>query len=153
MKTKNILTIILLLFVVSSVGYLIVQEVIKEPSTQTEEITSGTKFIAYYFHRTKRCPTCIKIEQYINEAIKTGFADELKNNHLEWRIVNIEDKGNEHFEDDYQLYAQAVVLVEIRDGQQQRWKNLEQIWNMVGNKDAFISYIQEEIKLFMGKGS
>jgi len=151
MKNKNILTILLLLFVASSVGYLIFQEVNKPPNTKAGEITSGTKFIVYYFHRTKRCPTCIEIEKYTDEAIKTGFIEELQSKLLEWRIVNIEDKGNEHFEDDYQLYAQAVVLVEIRDGKQVRWKNLEQIWDMIGVKEGFIHYVQEELKSFMGR--
>jgi hypothetical protein len=153
MRIKNVITILLLLFVATSVGYLLYQEVNNEPNAQAEESISGTRYITYYFRRTMRCPTCINIENYTGEAIKIGFAKELNNKQLEWRNINIEDKGNEHFEDDYQLYAQSVVLVEIRDGQQQRWKNLEQIWDMVGNKDAFISYIQEEIKLFMGKGS
>ncbi len=151
MKQKNILTIFLLVFVALSIGYLIFQETDKQPNIKTEEITSGTKIVAFYFHRTKRCPTCLKIEKYADEAIKTGFADELKSDLLEWRNVNIDDKENEHFEDDYQLYAQSVVLVEIKDGKQEKWKNLEQIWDLVGNKEAFINFIQKEIKLFMEK--
>lgn len=150
MKIKSIITLLLLLFIATSVGYLIIQEVNNNSGIQAENSITGTKYIVYYFHRTMRCPTCIDIENFTDEAIKTGFTDDLKSKQLEWRVVNIEDKGNEHFENDYQLYAQSVILVEIKDGKQVRWKNLKQIWDIVGNKEGFINYIQKEIRSFMG---
>jgi hypothetical protein len=107
------------------------------------------KIVVYYFHRTMRCATCIKLEEYSGEAIKSGFTEQLKNGQMEWRVVNIEDGGNEHFENDYKLYSQSLILVEIRNGKQQRWKNLEKIWELVGMKEAYLHYVQEEVKSYL----
>ncbi len=83
------------------------------------------------------------------EAIINAFADGIKRGVLEWKIINIEDAGNEHFEDDYQLYTQSLVIVEIRNGKQQRWKNLEKIWELISMKEAYLHYVREEVKSYL----
>ena len=107
------------------------------------------KIVVYYFHRTMRCATCIKLEEYSDEAIKSGFNAQLKNGQLEWRIINIEDAGNEHYENDYKLYSQSLVLVELQNGKQQCWKNLEKIWELVGMKEIYLRYVQDEVKSYL----
>jgi hypothetical protein len=110
--------------------------------------TAGDVVVAYYFHRTQRCPTCIKIEEYAEEAITTGFAEELRTGALVWRPVNIDEPGNEHFEEDYELSAQAVVLARYAGGEETGWKSLPRIWDLVGEHGAFIDYIQDEVRRF-----
>jgi hypothetical protein len=34
------------------------------------------RVVAMYFHRTQRCPTCLKMGSYAEEAVKTAFAGE-----------------------------------------------------------------------------
>jgi len=71
----------------------------------------------YYFHRTIRCPSCEKdLQQWTEAATKKGFEQELKDGRLAWRAVNIEDAGNEHFEKDYKLTMQSVIVSEGRKG-------------------------------------
>ena len=50
---------------------------------------------------------------------------------------------------DYQLQSQSVVLVEIKDGRQQRWRNLDQIWQKVSDKEAYIAYVHDEVRRFL----
>jgi hypothetical protein len=100
--------------------------------------------IAYYFHGTVRCATCEKFEEYTREALEKGFPVELKNGALEWRVLNVDEPQNKHFVQDYQLTTRSVVLVDVLDGQEKRRKNLTAIWNLVGNRDAFLGYIQSE---------
>ena len=73
----------------------------------------AAKFVAYYFHRTMRCPTCLSIEKQAREAIEAGFAGELEDGTVAWQAVNIEEPGNEHFEKDFELTSSALVLVEM----------------------------------------
>ncbi len=110
---------------------------------------SGDKVTAYYFHTTFRCPSCHKIEQYTEEAIKKYFAKEIETGDLEHRIINIEEKGNEHFVQDYKLYTKSVVLSLIQDGKEARFKNLEQVWQLLRNKDKFYQYIKNETQAFL----
>ena len=63
--------------------------------------------------------------------------------------MNVESTENQHFIEDYQLRTRSVVLVELQDGKQIRWKNLEKVWQLVQDKDAFFNYIQEETGEFL----
>jgi len=69
-----------------------------------------------------------------------------------WKTVDVETKGNEHFIKDYQLFSKAVVVVDMKDGKQVQWKNLKDIWQIVGKKEAFTRYIQGEVQSYLGKG-
>jgi hypothetical protein len=109
------------------------------------EQTSTAKVIAYYFHGTMRCPTCHKLEQYSKEAIETNFKDALASGKLEFKVINVEDKGKGHYTNDYQLYTKSLILSLVKDGKQVKWKNLDKIWEYVGNKQRFIDYVKSGV--------
>jgi len=117
------------------------QELIVDPKSSVD--------IVYYFYTSQRCQSCLKIESYTREAITLGFKDKIDNKKLAFRMVNVEEPYNNHFVNDFGLYTKSVVLVKIRDGKQTEWKNLDQVWNLLGDKDGFISYIQNELKNFI----
>ncbi len=124
----------------------------KTDSTKAEtppEISS--KVIAYYFHSTRRCASCKKIEAYSREAIETGFAEALKTGELEWLVLNTDKPENKHFLEDYQLYTKSLVLSKIEDGEETEWKNLEKVWRLLGDKNSFIEYVQTEVQSFSGQ--
>jgi len=125
----------------------------KKPESKTSqkatEKKTEFKVVAYYFHGNFRCVTCRKLEALADEAIKTGFPQELKDGVIEWQAVNVEEKGNEHFIQDYKLYSKSLVLVEMDGDKQVKWKNLEKIWELVKDKDAYIKYVQDEVKLYI----
>lgn len=107
------------------------------------------KVVAYYFHGTFRCPTCHKLEQYSKEVMAADFKDALASGKLEFKVVNVEDKGNEHFVNDYQLYTKSLVLSLVKDGKQIKWKNLDKIWEYAGNKQKYYAYVQSEVADFL----
>ncbi len=107
--------------------------------------------VAYYFHGNFRCPTCRKLEALSFEAVESGFPEDLKAGRLEWHVINIEEPGNEHFAQDYQLVSKSLVLVGKEDSKQTQWKNLQDIWTLVNNKEAFIKYVQTEIRSYLGE--
>ena len=150
MKAKTILTIVLLVFVGASIVALAARGLRQQPGGPPDTITDG--LVVYYFHGSMRCPTCRKIESYAHEAIKTGFGAELDSGDLQWKVVNYEASGNEHFGEDYEVTAPTVVLVEMRGGEQKRWKNLDRVWELVmtGTKEEFLGYVQEEAKALLG---
>ncbi len=107
------------------------------------------RIVVYYLHMNRRCMTCEKLEAYSQEAISTGFAEQLKDSIIIWRIENFEQEGNEHFVEDYQLYSQSLILSRQHDGREVQWKNLDKIWKLVGNKEQFITYVQSEVTKFI----
>ena len=113
-------------------------------------LNSGpTNDIVYYFHGNARCKTCLTIEMYALEAIETGFPEALKANQIDFLPVNLEMAENEHFIDDFQLSARTVVLERIVDGERKDYLNLTRVWELVGDKEAYITYVQEEAGKFM----
>ena len=107
------------------------------------------KVYAYYFHGSLRCPTCYKLEQYSKEAIENNFKSELATGKLEFKVVDIDQKANAHFINDYQLYTKALVLSLVKDGREIKSKNLIKIWELVGNKDKYVVYVSQELAGFL----
>jgi len=104
---------------------------------------------AYYFHGDYRCSNCYKIEKYSKEAIDKYFAKELVSGELEYEIINIDEKGNGHFAKDYKLYTKSLVLSKVKTGEEVEYKNLEKVWNYLGDKEAFYNYVKEEVTKFL----
>lgn len=106
--------------------------------------------MAYYFHRTLRCPTCLSIEKQAKEAIEAGFAGEMADGVLTWRAVNIEAPGDEHFEQDFEIDRQTLMFAEWRGGKAVRSVKLERVWELVEDPAAFQTYVQREMQAFLG---
>ncbi|MBF0217245.1 MAG: hypothetical protein HQL30_09675 [Candidatus Omnitrophica bacterium] len=110
-----------------------------------EEKPAISKVIAFYFHGSFRCPTCRKLEAYSKETISTNFKYEIDSGKLEFKEVNTEEKGNEHFVDEYQLYTKTLILSLVKDGKEVKWKNLDKIWELVGNKKKYADYVTNAV--------
>ncbi|MBL7072654.1 MAG: hypothetical protein ISS33_02590 [Candidatus Omnitrophica bacterium] len=110
---------------------------------------STTKVIVYYFHTTFRCSSCHKIEQYTEGALREYFEKEIESGDLAYREINVEDKENQHFVKDYQIYTKSVVLSLSEGGKEIKFKNLEKVWQYLGNRDKFYEYIKGETQSFL----
>jgi len=118
-------------------------------SGQADNASDSPKFIATYFLTNVRCPSCLTIERLTKETIQTEFADQLDANLLEWRTINIDGEGNFHFVKDYNLYTKSVIISEMSEGKEIRWKNLPKVWELLGNEAKFSRYLKDEITAFM----
>ena len=114
---------------------------------------SDSGVVAYYFHGNFRCASCRAIEAYTKEALELYFNDEIASGKLELRVVNVEEKGNEHFVNDYKLYTKSVVLSKVEGGKEVNYKNLEGVWQYLRNKQQFFDYVKKETEAFIAGGS
>ena len=74
---------------------------------------------------------------------------ELKSGQLEWRNVNVNQPGNEHFVKDYNLTTEQVIVAEFAHGKQTRWKDLYKIWDLVKDEQAYKNYVVDETKGYL----
>ena len=109
----------------------------------------SAQVIAYYFHGDFRCVTCRNLEGYAREAIESNFKTELNAGAIIFKAVNVQKKENEHFINDYQLYSKALVLLLQKEGKEIRYKNLDKIWQLVGNKKKYLNYVKREMASFI----
>ncbi|MEZ5359963.1 MAG: nitrophenyl compound nitroreductase subunit ArsF family protein [Candidatus Zixiibacteriota bacterium] len=152
MKGKKILTIILAVFIIASVAHVVYHNFIKDADAEIVSVDAAPAFsgvTVYYFHNTKRCPTCTKIEELSYKTVHDNFADALASGAMQWQVINIEEPPNEHYADDYGLIVQSLVVVDNRPGHDGNWKNLEQIWDLVWEEDQFTDYVKSEIDSVM----
>jgi hypothetical protein len=66
--------------------------------------------------------------------------------------VNVQLPENRHFINDYQLFTKSLVIVRIQNGYRVEWKNLEKVWELAGDKQAFLTYVQDEVGKYLRKG-
>jgi hypothetical protein len=148
MKGKKIITWTLLAFVGISVAALVYKEARTKGTAAPSPVgvsERGTKVVAYYFHGNYRCQTCLAIERYAKASIEESFADSLREQRLEFRPVNVDEAANVHYVQDYELQTRSLVLALFQDGRQQKWKTLDEVWLLVGDRGRFDHYVTNEV--------
>lgn len=135
MKTNSIifLTLALLIAIIAGCG--------KTEDASTKK-NPGDKYIAYYFHPTARCESCINLENYVKEIVETKYARE----GFRFKEINIDKTENEHFKKDFDLKFSSVI---IRNLNNNKWKNLDSVWSYTENKEKFMKYADRVISDFI----
>lgn len=111
---------------------------------------SRRKIVVTYFLTNTRCPSCYKIETFSESAVQTAFVGPLRDGRMEWRTINTDEPRNEHFVKDYKLFTKSVIVSEVVDGKEVRWKNCDKVWDLLDDQKAFESYIVKEVKAYLG---
>ncbi|MCP4725760.1 MAG: hypothetical protein GY863_12025 [bacterium] len=149
MSVKKAATIILILFVISSI-FVMISKIIKEDTAYTNinDLPENID-VVYYFHSNYRCETCELVEKNTGDVMQEYYSEELRDGTLIWKVINTDEEGNQHFLDDYELYSGAVVLVKRRNGIELTYKSLELIWELAYDEPEFEKYVSGEIKNFL----
>ncbi|HOJ60649.1 MAG TPA: nitrophenyl compound nitroreductase subunit ArsF family protein [bacterium] len=114
---------------------------------------SSCQWVVYYFHRTVRCPTCLKIEMLTSQTVQEHFSDFLQEGILEWHVINMEEPRYQHFVNDFQLTAPSVILAKIQNGQTIQWETVEEVWNYAETPDSFSDFLKEKIEKYFTPNS
>ncbi len=108
-----------------------------------------TKIEILYFHATIRCHACLTIEEYTGNILKTRFQKEMDNGLFKFKSIDFLEEDNEHYQQDYQIDTQSLILSKKEDGKEVKWKNLDKIWDYYYDFNKFEKYITEEINQFI----
>lgn len=104
-----------------------------------------------YFHATARCASCLKIEDLTNATMTTRFAGPIAEKRVVWRLVNVDEPEHAHYVKDYGLFTKSVVVSEVKAGKEVRWKNLDQVWPLLRDPEAFQAYVEREVRAYLEK--
>lgn len=103
MKTLKsiILTLFVMLFVFAG-----------SAETPTSSKIEGEKTKVYYFHNTRRCPTCMAIEKETKNVLKEQpYSDAKENGELVFKSYNAEDTGNKKLVKELGVTGSALIVV------------------------------------------
>jgi len=109
------------------------------------------RVVAMYFHRTERCPTCQKMGSYSEEAVKAAFADEIKEGKVAFYSIDFQAAKNAKYVNAYGITGPTLIVAKISDNKVVSRRNLEDIWEHVRDKPAFLQYVQENVKAALGE--
>ena len=148
MSTKAAFTAGLLLVVAASIATPIVRGLTagRREATADAAPPQPDALVVYYFRGNVRCPACRTLEACSREVVADRFSTAAVDGHIQWRAIEYQTPGNEHFMTDYQLITGGVVLVKFRDGRPTRWKALPETWNMTGDRKALARYLEDAIR-------
>jgi len=122
-----------------------------EPPTPEPAATnaSNQQVIAYYFHRTVRCHTCLEIEKEAKAVMERQFKTELDAKELVFKPVNYQEPENGHFVQDYKLPCPSLVLVRQKNGKDEKWKLLGETWQLVQDPIKLQRYVETEVSKYL----
>ena len=106
------------------------------------------RVVAIYFHRTERCPTCQKMGSYAEEAVKKGFAEQVKKGTVEFYFIDFQNEKNAALKKGYKISGPALIVAQVRDNKVKQFKNLKEIWTKVQKKDEFVKYVRENLDAY-----
>ncbi|MBN2577361.1 MAG: hypothetical protein JXB10_00025 [Pirellulales bacterium] len=106
------------------------------------------RVIVMYFHRTQRCPTCLRMGSYSEEAVRKGFAREVKSGAVEFHYVDFQDKKNAALTKGYKIGGPSLIVVKVMKNKAVEARNLTEIWSKNRDKDVFLKYVQDSVAAF-----
>jgi hypothetical protein len=83
--------------------------------------TTGTinKIEVIDFHTTRRCKTCLKIEDNTKNLLQSDFKQEMDSGTLSFYTVNIDDKANFEIAERFEAAGTALFINVVKDGIEQ----------------------------------
>ena len=109
------------------------------------------RVLAVYFHRTERCPTCLKMGSYSEEAVTKGFDTQVKEGTVEFRYVDFQDEKNAKLVKAYKITGPTLIVVKVAGSKVKEYKNLKEIWTKVREKPEFVQYVHENVEAYLPK--
>ena len=118
-------------------------------AAETDKKLPEHRVLAMYFHRTQRCPTCMKMGTYTEEALKKGFPKQLKDRSVSVHMIDFQDPKNEKHTKYYKIEGPTLIVANVVKDRVTDWKPMPKIWSFVGKKEEFFKYVQDGVRGYL----
>ncbi|PLX13819.1 MAG: hypothetical protein C0597_11090 [Marinilabiliales bacterium] len=82
----------------------------KERKT-TNKFLNQVKVEIYYFHYTRRCVTCMAVENVTKEALEEIYTSQLKNEDIVFKTINLDEADSEEIAEKLNVSGQTLLIV------------------------------------------
>ena len=106
------------------------------------------RVVVMYFHRTQRCPTCLRMGSYSEEAVVKGFAKQIKDRTVEFHYIDFQDEKNAVLTNGYKVGGPTLIVVHVVSNKAAEYKNLTEIWAKNRDKDVFLQYVRDSVTAY-----
>jgi len=120
-------------------------------ATASAEETEGPadKVVAYYFHGTRRCRTCLGIQKIVAQTVEGRFAAEVASGDLAFRDINYDLAENKHFAKEFELSFSTLVVGAMRGDTMLKWEKCDKIWQYAHKHALLGDYVAERVKAYL----
>lgn len=137
---KHVSLFMVMLFIIEASAAMAQSKKKKDKEEKTVE--------AYYFHNTRRCPTCLLLENNSKSALDEFYSEELKNGKVVFHSVNMEEAEGKEIAKRLQVNSMAFVVVSENEKTD---LTREGLMHGKSNPDRYKAKIKETIDTYLGK--
>jgi len=134
---------------VASVAAAVLGSLVSDVASAAGAPKEKDRVVVMYFHRTQRCPTCLKMGTYTEEAVKSGFAREIKEGKVAFHLIDFQDDKNAAFTKAYRIEGPTLIVAKAAGTKVSEYKNLDEMWTKVRDKADFTEYVQSSVKSYL----
>lgn len=88
------------------------------------------------------------MENHTKETLNTYFQDDLRDENIVFRTVDMELPRYKSLVKKYDLFTSTLVLVDVAEGIESRWKIVTEAWYLTNKKLKFIEMFRAELLEF-----
>jgi hypothetical protein len=118
-------------------------------ATAAQPDAAAGQVVVYYFHSTRRCPTCLGIQATIEKTIQARFAAEVASSVLTFQAVNIDQEQNKHFVKEYDISFSSMVVTAKKGQATVKWENCNEVWDLAHQEPALADYAEKQIRAYL----
>jgi len=149
-RLRKTIVAVLLCFALVSVGFAIGKEATLRrlrsagrAGSATSAPAAAREVVVYYMYPTVRCISCNRIEAAAQEVVSTDFAAAVRDGRLRWQVVNIHE--NDDLARRYGVAGSTVVVVSRRDGRDDGFRRLDEVWPLADRPDELRACIRRAV--------
>lgn len=95
-----------------------------------------------YYQYGARCATCTRMENWAKQTLEEQYPEQIKTGSIVWKTQPADKETVEH----YSLTNKTLILKHINDNKETEWSNLERIWELSGDEQAYKTYVADSIR-------
>jgi hypothetical protein len=80
-------------------------------SNEPLSLSPSKKVEVYYFHFSRRCNTCINVENESKKAVETLYPEQVKKGEVTFQSVNLDEKDGEAIGAKYKIEGQTLIVI------------------------------------------
>jgi hypothetical protein len=84
-----------------------------QDNTQVDKskATTSQNIEVYYFHMSRRCPTCLAVESESEAALKKLYPQQMESGQITFKSLDLEEEANEPLATKLQVSGQTLLIV------------------------------------------
>lgn len=107
------------------------------------------RVIAAYFHRTQRCPTCLRVSETVVKILKEHFAEPMQSSRLQYIEVDFQAPQNAHLTKSCQITGPQLVLIRVENGRVVAWQPMPKVWSLLIKPKELDRYITGGVETYL----